>query len=85
MRPFNPDMEFAEARKYRTLASLFEQPTTMGLCERFSILASLCEEKARVLRELDLIAPRNTDEAVGNERTDWLETGMMKRQPHQEN
>jgi hypothetical protein len=52
-RPFDPDYELTEAEKFKDLATTFEHPETMGLSERFSMLASLSEEKARILRELD--------------------------------
>jgi hypothetical protein len=51
-KPFDYEHEQSEAKKFRALASAFEQNDTMGLSERFSILAALCEEKCKVLREL---------------------------------
>jgi hypothetical protein len=51
--PFSPDYEAKQARKFRMLAAMFETADTMGLCERFAILAVLSEQKARVLKELE--------------------------------
>ena len=51
--PFSPNYEAKQARKFRMLAAMFESADTMGLCERFAILAVLSEQKARVLKELE--------------------------------
>ena len=51
-KPFDYEHEQSEAKKFRALASAFEQKDTMGLSERFSILAALSEEKCKILREL---------------------------------
>jgi hypothetical protein len=58
---FDPRLEMVDAKNFRKLAKAFEHSDTMGLCERFSILAVLSEEKAKVLKELDDVSRVQTD------------------------
>jgi hypothetical protein len=51
-KPFDHEYETSEAGKFKTLAAICERTDTIGLSERFSILAALCEEKAKILKEL---------------------------------
>jgi hypothetical protein len=55
MRPFNPEYDFLEARRFWRLASLFEAPDMAELYQRFSMLASLSEQKACLLQDLESI------------------------------
>ena len=50
--PFDHEYETAESQKFKSLAAAFQGTDTMGLSERFSILAALCDEKAKILQEL---------------------------------
>jgi hypothetical protein len=51
-KPFDHEFETAEARRFNILAAAFEKADRRGLSERFSMLAVLCEEKARIFKEL---------------------------------
>jgi hypothetical protein len=53
MRPFNPEYDLQEARRFWRLASLFEAPDMVELYQRFSMLASLSEQRACLLQDLD--------------------------------
>ena len=53
MRPFNPEHDLQEARRFWRLASLFEAPDMVELYQRFSTLAALSEQKAGLLQDLD--------------------------------
>jgi hypothetical protein len=46
------EYEFAEALKFRMLATMFENQGRRDLSEQFSILVALCEEKEKILRSL---------------------------------
>jgi len=72
-RPFDPAPEIADAKKFKTLASLFEKPETIGLMERFAILAALSDEKAKILAELDQDIIFNDNEPVGKNRCEPIE------------
>jgi hypothetical protein len=75
-RPFSPDDEVAAAKAFRKLAKAFERPDTFGLCERFSILAVLSEEKAKVLKELDEAALVKSDTKT-SEMLKWTELAKL--------
>lgn len=69
----------AQARQFRDLATMFEQPDTIRLCERFSLLAILSEQKAKVLRELEEAASHRTrEEGVYGQLAAW--TALNTRQ-----
>jgi hypothetical protein len=67
-RSFDPSREIAESKKFRTLAALFQRQETNGLRERFSNLAALSEEKAKILMELDEVVVLNDAETAIEER-----------------
>ena len=46
------DSEIQQAERFRTLVSICERINSPELAVRFAILASLSEEKAKVLKEL---------------------------------
>jgi hypothetical protein len=75
-RPFSPDDEAAAAKTFRKLAKAFERPDTFGLSERFSILAVLSEEKAKVLKELDDVALFKSD-TKASEILKWTELAKL--------
>jgi hypothetical protein len=84
--PFSPDEESRQARQYRTLAAAFEKAGTMGLCERFSILAVLSEQKAKVLRELDDSSLSQSQEAQFHGKLlDWPTVKLRTRNRSGEN
>jgi hypothetical protein len=70
-RRFDPKNELADAKNFRRLAKTFEHGDTLGLCERFSILAVLCEEKAKVLKELDEVSRTKTDAKTSGRLLEW--------------
>ena len=68
-RSFDPSYEVSEGKKFRTLASLFQRPETFWLGDRFSMLAVLSEEKAKILVELDeAIAVHNEEHGTARRR-----------------
>jgi hypothetical protein len=84
--PFSPDEESRQARQFRTLAAAFEKPGTMGLCERFSILAVLSEQKAKVLQELENSAVSQSKEAQSEGKLlDWPTVKLQTRNRSGEN
>jgi hypothetical protein len=70
---FDPRHELVDAKDFRKLAKAFEHSDTMGLCERFSILAVLSEEKAKVLRELEDVSRVQTDAKTTDQLLRWAE------------
>lgn len=77
--PFSPDDEADQASQFKTLATMFEQPETMRLCERFSLLAVLSEEKAKILRELQEAALfKSKDEQVHGKLVAWTAMKAQK-------
>jgi hypothetical protein len=83
--PFSPNNEAKQARKFRLLAAMFETADTMGLCERFAILAVLSEQKARVLKELE---DASTSDLMGSKmqaKLDWPTVKLHTRNEAQEN
>jgi len=53
------------------LAAMFESADTMGLCERFAILAVLSEQKARVLKELEDVSASDSMDSKTQAKLDW--------------
>ena len=83
-RPFDPHNEIEDAKRFKTLAAIFQNPQTHGLMERFAILAALAEEKAKILSELDEDIVMNDNEPVlknhQGELADWSSiTHLPKR------
>jgi hypothetical protein len=73
-RPFDPAPEIADAKKFKTLASLFEKPDTVAIMERFAILAALSEGKAKILAELDEDIILSDNEPVGKNKGEVIES-----------
>lgn len=61
--PFDPTVEDVHAKQFSTLADFFDEPQTKDLCQRFSMLVALCEEKANLLRELNHLPLFRADDA----------------------
>ena len=51
-KTLDDEYEFAEAVKFRMLATMFENQGRRDLSEQFSLLVALCEEKEKLLRWL---------------------------------
>jgi len=51
-KTLDDEYEFAEAVKFRMLATMFENQGRRDLSEQFSILVALCEQKEKILRSL---------------------------------
>ena len=84
--PFNPDDEAKQARKFRTLATMFETQGSMALSERFAILAVLSEQKAHVLKELEDLSISQSQEAQAKGRLlDWPTVKLNTRHRTNEN
>jgi hypothetical protein len=84
--PFNPDDEAKQARKFRTLAAMFEENGTMGLSERFAILAVLSEQKAKVLKELEeATTSQSKDSQAKGKSLDWPAIKLKTRNTAKEN
>jgi hypothetical protein len=79
MRPFNPEYDLQEARRFWRLASLFEGPEMVDLYLRFSALASLSEQKACLLRDLDKFwEDQHRNAEAAQEFMEWSSTRTQK-------
>ena len=56
-QPLNSLEENLEAQDYELLAATFDGPDTDRLFELFATLAALCQEKARVIEEINKTMP----------------------------
>jgi len=56
-QPLNPLEENLEAQDFELLAATFDGPDTDRLFELFATLAALCQEKARVIEEINKAMP----------------------------
>jgi hypothetical protein len=84
LNPFSSDDEMTQARQFKDLATMFEQPDTIRLCERFSLLAILFEQKAKILRELEeAVLYRTREEEVHGQLAAW--TALNTKQSSGEN
>ena len=83
--PFSPNYEAKQARKFRMLAAMFESADTMGLCERFAILAVLSEQKARVLKELEDVSASDSMDSKTQAKLDWPTVELHTRNKSHEN
>jgi hypothetical protein len=79
MGPFDLQHDLQEARRFWRLASLFEAQNMAELYQRFSMLASLSEQKAGLLQGLDRFCnDAHSDAEAVREFMDWSSTRTQK-------